>query len=153
LGAALWSIQGLHVMSSSTDYIIPNQPRPKKQKRKPQQQQGPDRPPDPRVVATERGIVIREEPPKPQREGRGKPQQARAPPLDQLAAYSIASFCAAHCLSESMFFKLRAMGLAPAVFKIGSRTLISKEAAAAWRAQREAETAASTDTTTANTTT
>jgi hypothetical protein len=52
-------------------------------------------------------------------------------------AYSIASFCQAHALSEAMYFKMRAMGLGPDEMEIGRRKAISVEAAARWREQRE----------------
>ena len=52
-------------------------------------------------------------------------------------AYSVEAFARAHSLSVAMFYKLRAQGLAPACFKVGARTLISREAAARWRAARE----------------
>jgi hypothetical protein len=64
-------------------------------------------------------------------------KQAPRPPTPP-ACYSIASFCEAHHLSESMFFKLRREGLTPIEIKVGRRTLISMEAAAAWRKAREA---------------
>ena len=55
-------------------------------------------------------------------------------------AMSIPQFCMAHGISTGMFFKLQKMGksLIPRTMKIGSRTLITCEAAAAWRAEREA---------------
>jgi hypothetical protein len=65
----------------------------------------------------------------------------RGPPTPP-ACYSIASFCAAHHLSESMYFKMRAEGWAPAEMRVGSRVLITFEAAARWRAEREAAAAA-----------
>ena len=57
-------------------------------------------------------------------------------------AYSVEAFARAHSLSLAMFYKLRAQGLAPACFKVGARTLISREAAARWRAAREHAAAA-----------
>jgi hypothetical protein len=58
---------------------------------------------------------------------------------DQLiAAFSIREFCAAHRISQSMYFKMRAMGLGPREMAVGSRRLISHEAAAEWRKAREA---------------
>ena len=54
-----------------------------------------------------------------------------------LCAYSIASFCQAHALSEAMYFKMRAMGLGPDEMEYGRRKAISIEAAARWREQRE----------------
>lgn len=56
-------------------------------------------------------------------------------------AFSIASFCQRHGISESFFHKLRAKGLGPVTMKVGTRTLISVEAAAAWRRAREGATA------------
>ena len=57
-------------------------------------------------------------------------------------AYSVEAFARAHSLSVAMFYKLRAQGLAPTCFKVGTRTLISREAAARWRAAREQAAAA-----------
>jgi hypothetical protein len=56
---------------------------------------------------------------------------------DPPAAYSIAEFCRAHRISQSMYFKLRGQGLGPREMSVGSRKLISLEAAAAWRRARE----------------
>jgi hypothetical protein len=58
------------------------------------------------------------------------------------AALSIAQFCAAHQISESSYFKMRAAGLGPQEIQVGRRRIISLESAAAWRAEREAATAA-----------
>lgn len=52
-------------------------------------------------------------------------------------ASSIDEFCTDHRISRAMFYKLLAEGKAPRVMKVGSRTLISIEAAAAWRARME----------------
>jgi hypothetical protein len=61
------------------------------------------------------------------------------PELRVLGAYSIKSFCASHGgMSEAMFHKMCAAGEGPAVMAIGRRRAISVEAAAKWRAQREA---------------
>ena len=51
--------------------------------------------------------------------------------------YSIRTFCIAHSISEDMFFKLQRQGLAPRTMRVGARTLISVEAAAEWRRERE----------------
>ena len=56
-------------------------------------------------------------------------------------AFSITKFCERHGISESFFHKLRAKGLGPVTMKVGTRTLISVEAAAAWRRAREGVTA------------
>jgi hypothetical protein len=60
----------------------------------------------------------------------------------QPGAYTIPTFCVAHDLSESFYHKLRSRGLGPREMRIGARVLISHEAAVAWRAEREAATAA-----------
>ena len=62
----------------------------------------------------------------------------RGPPVPA-AAYSIREFCAAHRLSESMYFKLRHQGLGPDEMSVGSRRIISFEAAERWRRAREAQ--------------
>src|SRR5215475_10797727 len=62
----------------------------------------------------------------------------RGPPL----AMSIRIFCALHGISEDMFYKMKRDGWGPATMKVGSRTLISVEAAAEWRREREEAAAA-----------
>ena len=52
-------------------------------------------------------------------------------------AFSVAEFCKAFGLSVPMFYKLRAKGEAPDVMKVGTRTLISAQAATRWRQARE----------------
>jgi len=76
------------------------------------------------------------------------PPPIRGPPPIVPAAYSIAEFCKAHRISESMFFKLKKQGRGPREMHVGDRVLISFEAAADWRAAREAETAAALSSTT-----
>jgi hypothetical protein len=56
---------------------------------------------------------------------------------DDADAYSIGEFCARHSISPQLFYKLRPQGLMPMTFNVGTRVLISKEAAAAWRRERE----------------
>jgi len=58
-------------------------------------------------------------------------------------AYSVREFCARHRISVAVFYKYP--GMMPATFSVGSRRLISREAAAAWR--RERENASTTNTT------
>jgi hypothetical protein len=53
-------------------------------------------------------------------------------------AFTIAEFCRRHRISHQLFYKLKPKGLMPVTFRLGARVLISKEAAAAWRAEREA---------------
>ena len=72
-----------------------------------------------------------------------KPVSAEANTL----ALSIREFCRLHCISEDQFYKMRREGWGPTVMHVGSRTLISHEAAAEWRRSREeaaAKEAAST---------
>ena len=59
-------------------------------------------------------------------------------PTGDLDAYSLAEFSRRHSISLQMYYKVAAQGLAPATFRLGARVLVSKEAAARWRAEREA---------------
>jgi hypothetical protein len=54
---------------------------------------------------------------------------------DGADAYSVDEFCARHRISVQLFYKCRSE--MPATFTVGARRLISKEAAAAWRRERE----------------
>ena len=51
---------------------------------------------------------------------------------DDADAYSVEEFCARHRISPQLFYKLKPKGLMPVTFNVGTRVLISKEAAAAW---------------------
>ena len=62
-----------------------------------------------------------------------KPRQTPPP-----AAYTIAEFCLSHRIAVSMYYKLKTQGLGPREMAVGSRRLISQEAAAEWRKAREA---------------
>lgn len=46
---------------------------------------------------------------------------------------TINEFCDMNSISRSMFYKLLKQGAAPNIMKVGSKTLISNEAATAWR--------------------
>jgi hypothetical protein len=59
------------------------------------------------------------------------------PPLYELAAHNVFGFCLTHGLSRSTFYALRRAGVGPRIMKCGRRTLVSVEAAAAWRRARE----------------
>jgi len=73
--------------------------------------------------------------------GRGfRPSVKPAAETPNFDAYSVDQFCRRHSISVAMFYKMRAQGLAPVEFKVGTRTLISRESAAAWRAERELTT-------------
>lgn len=55
-------------------------------------------------------------------------------------AYSVDEFCRDHGISRASYYNLRKAGRGPQEMKIGSRTLVSEEAATAWRRRMEAET-------------
>jgi hypothetical protein len=55
----------------------------------------------------------------------------------QALAMSIYAFCVRHDISEDMYFKMQREGWGPRVMRVGSRTLISHEAAEKWRRERE----------------
>ncbi|MCA1415294.1 transcriptional regulator [Bradyrhizobium sp. NBAIM20] len=59
-------------------------------------------------------------------------------------ALSILEFCAALGISEDFFYKLKRQGKAPRLMKVGSRTMISVQAANEWLIAREADAAAAT---------
>ena len=54
---------------------------------------------------------------------------------EEADAYSVEEFCRRHRISVQLFYKLRPE--MPATFNVGNRRLISREAAAAWRRERE----------------
>ena len=56
-----------------------------------------------------------------------------------VAAYSVQEFCDAHRISRSKYYELKAKGLTPDEMDLDGSTKISIEAAARWRAEREAE--------------
>ncbi len=58
------------------------------------------------------------------------------------AANTVDEFCHAHRISRGTFYNLLKVGQGPAVMKVGARTLVSGEAAAAWRRRMEQQTAA-----------
>jgi hypothetical protein len=54
---------------------------------------------------------------------------------DDHDAFTVREFCARHRISVQLFYKNR--NQMPRTFNVGTRVLISKEAAAAWRRERE----------------
>ena len=56
---------------------------------------------------------------------------------DHADAYSVGEFCARRRISQQLFYKLKPQGLMPVTFNVGTRVLISREAADAWRRARE----------------
>ena len=69
-----------------------------------------------------------------------KPISTRRGSEDEVprAAYSIREFCAAHRISQSMYYKLRNAGLGPRELRALRKIVITEEAAADWRHEREA---------------
>jgi hypothetical protein len=57
---------------------------------------------------------------------------------DEQDAFSIPEFCLRNGISSALFFKLARQGGGPRVMRVGRRTLITKESAAAWRSTLEA---------------
>jgi hypothetical protein len=55
----------------------------------------------------------------------------------QPEAYTIEQFCKAHGFSKAHYFNIARAGLGPRIMRVGSRVLISREAAADWRKARE----------------
>ena len=53
--------------------------------------------------------------------------------------YTVAEFCTAHRLSRSRIYKEWTEGTGPRVMRVGTKVLISREAAADWRRSRESE--------------
>ena len=62
------------------------------------------------------------------------------------AVYTISEFCAAHKISRAFYYKLSKEGRGPAEMRVGRRVLIREEAAAAWRADLEQQSATSKET-------
>jgi hypothetical protein len=60
---------------------------------------------------------------------------------DEQDTFSIPEFCLRNGISSALFFKLARQGGGPRVMRVGRRTLITKEAAVAWRREREAASA------------
>jgi hypothetical protein len=54
---------------------------------------------------------------------------------DDADAFTVNEFCARHRISVQLFYKNR--NEMPRTFRVGTRVLISREAAAAWRRARE----------------
>jgi hypothetical protein len=54
---------------------------------------------------------------------------------DEADAFTVNEFCARHRISVQLFYKNRTE--MPRSFRVGTRVLISREAAAAWRRERE----------------
>jgi excisionase family DNA binding protein len=71
--------------------------------------------------------------------GRGRQEKN----MSTTMMFSVADFCQQHGISRGTFYKLLGEGRGPKAVKIGRRTLISSEAAEAWRRRMEREAAIS----------
>ena len=58
-----------------------------------------------------------------------------------IQAQTVDEFCQSHRISRGHFYNLLKEGRGPTVMKVGTRTLVSVEAAAAWRRAMEQQTA------------
>jgi hypothetical protein len=61
----------------------------------------------------------------------------RAPPPAFAQAFTIDEFCAAHRISREQYFKMQREKWGPDVMVVGTRRVISNEAAERWRRARE----------------
>jgi hypothetical protein len=68
-----------------------------------------------------------------------KAMPIRGPPVPS-AMFTIATFCAAHHISEAFYFKLKSQNLHPIEMRLGSRVFITFESASKWRKAREKAT-------------
>lgn len=59
--------------------------------------------------------------------------------MDEKHAQTIPQFCDSNNISRAHFYNLRKIGKGPRIFYTGKKPLISKEASADWRREREAE--------------
>jgi len=57
-------------------------------------------------------------------------------PAENTDCYSILEFCRRHGFSRPHYYRLRENGLTPDEIRLGTRVLITKEAAEAWRRER-----------------
>ena len=106
-----------------------------------------ERPPDPEFAARATGKFLAKAVSRPRARRRRRRAHIRGPPKEaddddaDADAYSIKAFCKRHSISPSFYHKLVKAGLGPRTMKLGSRTLITAEAAAEWRAERAAASA------------
>jgi len=56
-------------------------------------------------------------------------------------AFSVNEFCRRHNICRATFYNLLKAGRGPVVMKVGSRVLVSREAAEQWRRRMEADAA------------
>lgn len=58
--------------------------------------------------------------------------------IEEVDAFSVPLFCARHSISRATFYNLIDRGEAPDFMRVGTRILVSREAAEAWRRRCEA---------------
>ena len=59
--------------------------------------------------------------------------------VDDRDAQTIPEFCRSHRISKATLNNLKKIGKAPDLIKLGAKNIVTKEASARWRAEREAE--------------
>jgi hypothetical protein len=60
--------------------------------------------------------------------------------IPETSAATVDEFCHSHRISRGTFYNLLKVGQGPSIMKVGARTLVTVEAAAAWRRKMEAST-------------
>jgi hypothetical protein len=79
--------------------------------------------------------------------GSKKRKRRPLPPRRPGDAFTILEFCATNRISESLYHKLKSLGLGPREAHAGRRVIITPDANADWQAAREREAAGETSTT------
>jgi len=64
--------------------------------------------------------------------------------MSEVEAYSVDEFCRLHQISRAFLYKLWAQGIGPRNMRVGTKRLISREAAIEWRRELEARGTAET---------
>jgi hypothetical protein len=70
------------------------------------------------------------------------PQRAGNHRLAGYACYTVTKFCIAHRISRSKLYQLWRAGVGPRVIRVGTKILVTNEAAADWRRACERQAAA-----------
>jgi hypothetical protein len=104
------------------------------------------RPADLAVKDRERGAFAGDAAQRATGERRARSKNPRGPPYDiEVSDYdadTIPVFCKKNRISVAFYYKLKAQGKTPREMHLGNRRLITREAAARWRAEREAASTA-----------
>jgi hypothetical protein len=72
-----------------------------------------------------------------------RPSEVSPPGYTDPPTYDVEEFCRAHNISVSFFFKLQARNEGPRTMLVGTRRIVTGEAARDWRIAREAAARAS----------